>query len=120
LGICRSGQIMAVSVPILAFEQKPSSEQLPPPPPKTLGLQFAVDGKAQNVSVAAIDPAGSAADSGLQPGDIILRVQQQRVSTPEQAQAALRSRAEAKQPYAAVLVQRDDKRTWIPIALPGE
>jgi type II secretory pathway component PulC len=56
----------------------------------------------------------------LQAGDIILRVQQQRVSTPEQAQAALQARAEARQPFAAVLVQRDDKRTWIPVALPGD
>jgi len=47
-------------------------------------------------------------------------VQQQRVTSPEQAQAALRARADAKQGYAAVLVQRDNKRTWIPVALPGE
>jgi serine protease Do len=124
LGICRSGTIMSVDVPILGFEEhaKPTIE--PGPPPKVLGLQFATaggaDGKPPGVSVATIDPTGSAADSGLQAGDIILRVQQQPVTSPEQAQAVLQARADAKQGYAAVLVQRDNKRTWIPVALPGE
>jgi type II secretory pathway component PulC len=56
----------------------------------------------------------------LQAGDIILRVQQQRVRTPEEAEAALKSRAAAKQPYAAILAERDGKPNWIPITLPGE
>jgi serine protease Do len=101
---------------------RPAATQQPGPPPKILGLQFTAadgsEGKSGRVAVAAIDPAGSAADSGLQAGDIILRVQQQSVSSPEQAQAALQARTEARQPFAAVLVQRDDKPTWIPIALP--
>jgi serine protease Do len=122
LGICRSGTIMSVNVPILPYEMRPAATQQPGPPPKILGLQFTAadgsEGKSGRVAVAAIDPAGSAADSGLQAGDIILRVQQQSVSSPEQAQAALQARTEARQPFAAVLVQRDDKPTWIPIALP--
>ncbi|MFL5283651.1 MAG: trypsin-like peptidase domain-containing protein [Rhodopila sp.] len=123
LGICRSGTIMSVDVPILPFDQHPDKTLEPGPPPTALGLQFTAatgsDGKAHGVTVEAIDPSGSAADSGLQTGDIILRVQQQNVSTPEQAQAALKARADAMLPYAAVLVLRDDKRTWIPVALPA-
>jgi serine protease Do len=119
LGICRGGTIMTVQVPILPFEDlPPNGEVLPGPPPKTLGLQLAA--AKGGVAVAAIDPSGSVADSGLQPGDIILRVQQQRVSAPEEAEAALKAREAAKQPYAAILVERDDKSSWIPIALPGE
>lgn len=124
LGICRSGTIMAVNVPILAYDPHPQPIQEPGPPPKMLGLQFSAaegsDGTVRGVAVSAIDPTGSAADSGLQTGDIILRVQQQPISTPEQARAALQARAAAKQPYAAVLVERNEKRTWIPVALPGE
>ena len=71
------------------------------------------------VTVTAIDPSGRVADSGLLAGDVILRVQQEPVSSPAQVEAALRVREAAKQPYAAVLVLRDDKETWIPIALPG-
>ncbi len=119
LGICRSGTIMSVQVPILPFEHGPQSHDvLPGPPPKTLGLQLAA--APGGVTVSAVDPSGSVADSGLQPGDVILRVQQQRVRTPQEAEAALKAREAAKQPYAAILVERDDKPSWIPIALPGE
>jgi serine protease Do len=121
LGICRSGMIMSVDVPILPYEMHAPKGREPGPPPTILGLQFIAAGGAANksgVAVATIDPAGSAADSGLQAGDVILRVQQQPVATPEQAQAALQARADAEQPFAAVLVLRDDKRTWIPVALP--
>jgi serine protease Do len=124
LGLCRGGKIMSVEVPILPFEDKDAKTVVPGPPPKILGLQFAAtgdtDGKSTGVTVSAVDPNGSVADSGLQAGDIILRVQQESVSSPAQAEAALRAREAAKQPYAAVLVQRDDKQTWIPIALPAE
>jgi serine protease Do len=124
LGLCRGGKIMSVEVPILPFEDKDAKTVVPGPPPKILGLQFAAtgdtDGKSTGVTVSAVDHNGSVADSGLQAGDIILRVQQESVSSPAQAEAALRAREAAKQPYAAVLVQRDDKQTWIPIALPAE
>ena len=119
LGICRGGTIMSVQVPILPFEAGPQDHDvLPGAPPKTLGLQFAA--APNGVAVSAVDPSGSVADSGLQPGDVILRVQQRRVRTPEEAEAALQAREAAKQPYAAILVERDDKASWIPIALPGE
>lgn len=75
-------------------------------------------GNGPGVTVEAVDPMGSAADSGLRKGDVILRVQQRDVATPEQALAALQSRAASKHPYAAVLVRRDDKETWLPVALP--
>jgi serine protease Do len=53
-------------------------------------------------------------------GDVILRVQQQPVLTPEQAMAELQARTDAKHPYAALLVERDHKQSWIAIALPNE
>jgi serine protease Do len=115
---------MSVEVPILPFEQEAVKTAVPRPPPKSLGLQLAAandaDGKHRGVTVSAIDPMGSVADSGLQAGDVILRVQQQLVSSPAQAEAALHAREAARERFAAVLVQRDDKQTWIPIALPGE
>jgi serine protease Do len=124
LGLCRSGTMMSVQVPILPFEEDAPKTVIPGPPPKTLGLQLAAandsGGKLPGVTVSAIDPMGSVADSGLQAGDVILRVQQQLVFSPAQAEAALRAREAAKQRFAAVLVQRDDKQTWIPIALPEE
>nr|WP_294523936.1 trypsin-like peptidase domain-containing protein [uncultured Rhodopila sp.] len=124
LGLCRSGTMMSVEVPILPFEEHEPKTIVPGPPPKTLGLQLAAaddaDGTHRGVTVSAIDPMGSVADSGLRAGDVILRVQQQTVSSPAQAEDLLHDRVASKERFAAVLVQRDDKQTWIPIALPEE
>jgi len=87
---------------------------------RTIGLQLEAGprGGEPGVTVVSVDPAGTAASSGLQKGDIILRIQQDPVTGPEQALGILRAQSSSKHPYAAVLVERDKKRTWIPVAVP--
>jgi serine protease Do len=124
----RSGKMVSADVPILPAEPRARPSVPLAPPPKTLGVQFAAahggtmangDGRAAGVTIEAIDPAGSAADSGLQKGDVVLRIQQQDVAAPYQALAALRSRELSRQPFAAVLIRRDKQQTWVPVALPN-
>jgi S1-C subfamily serine protease len=110
---------MSVEVPITPLEGT-----MPPPPantahPKILGLRFATaTGPEPGAVLADVDPSGSAADSGLRKGDVVLRVQQQAVSTPDQVSRAIQARIAAKQSYAALLVKRDGKQSWMPIGLP--
>jgi serine protease Do len=123
LGINRGGQMSTVEVPVLALTAaKPTVKQTVPA--KIIGLHLTAGqpaaGKKPSVVVDAIDPSGSLADSGLRKGDVILRVQQQLVSTPDQAMAELQARTDAKLPYAALLVERDKKQSWMPVALPNE
>jgi serine protease Do len=118
LGICRAGKVLKVTVPIVPVDDKPEPLPGQSSPPTTLGLRLTA-AEASDVTVAAIDPTGSAADSGLRTGDVIVRVEDDAVSTPEQALTILTARAARKQPYAALLVRRNGKDTWIPIALPG-
>ncbi len=119
LALYRSGQVMTVEVPILPLE---GGRQLAPSDgyrPKALGLRFGDATRGQpGVTLSGIEPSGSAADSGLLMGDVILRVQQQAVSTPDEAMRAFQSRIDGKHAYAAVLVERDNKQTWLPVALP--
>ena len=68
--------------------------------------------------ISAIDSDGSAADSGLRQGDIVLEIQQQSVNSPDQAEQAVKTRMEAGQHFAALLVEREQQRSWIPVALP--
>ncbi|WP_428485199.1 trypsin-like peptidase domain-containing protein [Rhodopila sp.] len=122
LGLSRGATMSSVVVPILPLTEQKLPLPGQSPPPTTLGLQFAAASghdQASGVTVEEIEPSGSVADSGLQKGDVIVQVEQQAVSTPEQAVAALAARVAAKQPYAAVLVRRDGKESWIPIGLPG-
>ena len=119
LALYRAGKAMTVEVPILPLEGVTQPAASNGYHPKVLGLRFGdvVRGQA-GVTLSGIDPSGSAADSGLLKGDVILRVQQQSVSTPDEALRALQSRSDGKHAYAAVLVERDNKQTWFPIALP--
>jgi serine protease Do len=118
LGICRAGKVFKVVAPILPVDEKPEPLPGQSPPPTSLGLRPTA-AEQTGVTIAGIDPAGSAADSGLQTGDVIMRVEEDAVSTPEQTLKLLMARAATNRPYAALLVRRNSKDTWIPIALPG-
>jgi serine protease Do len=85
--------------------------------PRTVGLQFASAPRG-GVVVASVDPSGSAADSGIEKGDVILQVQQELVSDPQQALHILQALSVEKRGYAVLLIRRNEDQTWIPIAIP--
>jgi serine protease Do len=121
LALYREGKVMSVDVPIVELESAKQPAGMAGHQPKKLGLRFAAVPGGQpedGVLLEDVDRMGSAADSGLRKGDFVLRVQQQAVTTPDQASKALQSRIDSKQAYAALLVKRDDKQTWMPVALP--
>ena len=62
--------------------------------------------------------AGTASDSGIQKGDVILQIQQEVVTDPSQALRLLQVQTALKREFASVLVLRDGKSTWIPVAVP--
>ena len=71
------------------------------------------------MKVASVDPAGSAADSGIKQGDIILEVQQTPVSEPDQALRVFWARSSLQYRFAAVLVERRTKLIWLSLAVPN-
>jgi serine protease Do len=82
--------------------------------PRMVGLQLASVPQG-GVMVASVDPSGSTADSGIEKGDVILQIQQEPVSDPDQALHILQELSAEKRGYAIML---NDGRTWIPIAIP--
>jgi serine protease Do len=89
--------------------------------PRTLGLELAAvqggDGKS-NVTVVSVDPTGTAADSGIQKGDIIVEIQQTPVSDPVSALLMFGARSSLNRHFAAVLVRHDKKLSWLSLAVP--
>jgi serine protease Do len=85
--------------------------------PKAVGLQLA-SAPQGGVMISSVDPSGSAADSGIEKGDVILQIQQQPVSDPDQALHILRALSVEKRGYAIMLITRNGDQTWIPIAIP--
>ena len=85
--------------------------------PRAVGLQLA-SAPQGGVMISSVDPSGSAADSGIEKGDVILQIQQEPVSDPDQALHILRALSAEKRGYAIMLVTRNGDQTWIPIAIP--
>jgi serine protease Do len=120
LKLFRSGVIETVHVKILAWpEAKPVV--LHDGGPQRLGLEL-TSGWSENdkpiVTVASVDPTGTAARSGIQKGDIIVEVQQTPVSDPAETLQILQEQSSLRQRFAAVLVRHDKKLSWTSLAIP--
>jgi serine protease Do len=86
---------------------------------RKLGLELAPAEGTKGVTVSAVDPFGTAADSGIQKGDIIVEIQQTPVSDPDQALRLFSAQGAQRHHFAAVLVERDKKLSWMPLAIPN-
>jgi serine protease Do len=86
---------------------------------RKLGLELVSAETGKGVMVASVDPSGTAADSGIQKGDIIVEVQQTPVANPTQASQIFNQQADQRHHFAAVLVERDKKLSWMPLAIPN-
>ncbi len=120
LEIYRGGLTSTVHVTVQAWPQDETSVVQNNPQQK-LGLDFALakrDSGLPVTKVVSVDPNGSAADSGIQIGDIVIAVQQTPVTEPDEVLSLLSARALRQHPFAAGLVERGNKQTWIPISLP--
>ena len=119
LEIYRAGERKIVHVTIQAWpEEKP--DQPVGGPQLKIGMELALGQRKTGepaVVVASVDPAGTAADSGILKGDIVLQVQQTLVSDSAQASRLLEEQLSQKSPFAAILIERDKRRIWVPIVL---
>jgi serine protease Do len=118
LEICRGAVHQTVHVTIQAWpEAKPTI--IRDDGQRHLGLELVAADGDKRVTVTSVDPIGTAADSGIQKGDIIVEIQQTPVSDPEQALHLFSTQAAERHHFAAVLVERDKKLSWMPIAIPN-
>ncbi|HVY14977.1 MAG TPA: trypsin-like peptidase domain-containing protein [Rhodopila sp.] len=121
LGVNRGGQVHSVKVKIHEWPESPMPVTMRPDRP--LGLTLSSRPSAEGPStvvVASVDPNGTAADSGIRPGDTIVKVQHVAITTPEQATDLMNQRAGQKDPYSAVLVERAQKQMWLAVSLPAK
>jgi serine protease Do len=106
----------------LTIEAMPESKPIPPTgKPRTLGLTLVGEKRSNGdhiVKVASIAPNGTAAESGLRRGDILVEIQHTPVTQPEQVLQVLRDASSTNQHFAAVLVRRDRTLSWIALEAP--
>jgi serine protease Do len=120
LVICRAGAMQTIQVVMQAWPEA-NPIILDNNGPRTIGLEL-VAGQNNNgqpiVTVASVAPTGTAAASGIQKGDVIAKIQQTPVTEPGQAFRILGVRTATNHHFAAVLVEREDKRFWLSLAVP--
>jgi Do/DeqQ family serine protease len=77
-------------------------------------LQLGLPSTTQGPVVESVDPGGPAALAGLQPGDLILEVNRQRVRTPDDVQRALG--ASGNRPLLLLII-RNRQTLFVPVPL---
>lgn len=69
------------------------------------------------VVVAGVEPGGAAAQLGLGPGDVILRVGTQETTRVDEVQQAIDAARESGRPYVLLLVHGREGRRWYALSL---
>ncbi|MHB1219515.1 MAG: DegQ family serine endoprotease [Alphaproteobacteria bacterium] len=111
----------------------PGSKEKPPAEPKgvsELGMtmtaltddvrqRFQLDKEVNGVLITAVAPNSSAAERGISPGDIILQVQDEKVSTPGQIQAKVAKIKKDGGKTVVVLIQRSrgGQNAFVPLKI---
>ena len=120
LGILRDGKMETEHVTIQEWPEA-SPIVLSGDDRRELGLDL-VTRNAPNgspmVVVSSIDPTGTAADCGIRKNDVIVQVQQTPVADADEALRVFRTKSSLKHHFAAVLVDRGGKFSWISLAVP--
>ncbi|MFO1055714.1 MAG: DegQ family serine endoprotease [Dongiaceae bacterium] len=79
--------------------------------------QLGLDGSVKGAVVTQVVPDSKAAASGLQEGDVILKVGGQAVASPKDAVQRIHAAMAAKKPAVAVLVMRDGETSFMALQL---
>ncbi|MGH7121007.1 MAG: DegQ family serine endoprotease [Acetobacteraceae bacterium] len=129
-------ETLQVTVGHLAPETEVATKKSAPPaaPAETaissLGLSLAplstelrdkyhLGASQKGVIVTAVRAGGPAAEKGLKPGDVVLEVQQQEVSTPADVLDRLDAVRREGRPSVLMLIQRGNEMNWVPLPLGG-
>jgi serine protease Do len=79
--------------------------------------KYQLGANQKGVVVTDVAPDGSAAGRGLKPGDVIVEVQQEPVSTPADVQTRVDSVRKQDRKSVLMLIQRQDNLQWVPVPL---
>jgi serine protease Do len=107
----------------------PAARQRPRPPQpdaagQTGGLGMAVAPAArvmglgeEGLAVLRVDPAGRAADAGINPGDVILQVGGKQVSSADELARAIEAAAAQRKQHVLALVRRNDRQMFMTLPI---
>ncbi|MEM7173256.1 MAG: DegQ family serine endoprotease [Pseudomonadota bacterium] len=85
-----------------------------------LQSEFQLDDGAKGVVVTEVDPEGPSAQKGLRPGDVIVEVDQEEVSSPEEVAQLVESAKEEGYGVVTMLMYRQGDFQWVPVRIDGQ
>jgi serine protease Do len=78
---------------------------------------FGLDRGLNGVVVTQVAPDGTAAEAGLNPGDVVVEVQQENVALPEDVARLMAVARQQQRRYVAMLVHNADGLRWLALSL---
>ena len=82
--------------------------------------QFKLSADQKGVVVTDVDTDGAAAGRGLKPGDVIVEVQQQAVSTPAEVAERMDRYRKQNRKTVLMLIQSGEGLRWVPVPLAAD
>ncbi len=79
--------------------------------------KYQLGANQKGVVVTDVTPDGAAAARGLKPGDVIVEVQQEPVTTPADVQSRVDDVRKQNRKSVLMLIQRQDNLQWVPLPL---
>jgi serine protease Do len=79
--------------------------------------KYKIDGGIKGVLVTAVDPTSPAADKNVHPGDVIVEVAGQKVTTPEQITTRLAADHKAGKTVELFLISRGGNLAFVGLTL---
>jgi serine protease Do len=79
--------------------------------------RFSLRAESRGVVITEVAPASPAAERELRPGDVIVEVQQERVSTPQEVQERLERLRRQNRSTALLLIEGPQGQRWVPLRL---
>ena len=81
--------------------------------------RFGLKPEQRGVVITEVAPGSPAAERELRPGDVIVEVQQERVSTPQELRARIEQLRRQNRPTALLLVENQQGQRFVPLRLRG-
>jgi serine protease Do len=79
--------------------------------------RFSLRGESRGVVIMEVAPGSPAAERELRPGDVIVEVQQERVTTPQEVQERLERLRRQGRATALLLIESAQGQRWVPLRL---
>jgi serine protease Do len=81
--------------------------------------KYQIGADQKGVVITDVAPNGPASERGLKPGDVIVEVQQEEVTTPEDVQSRVETVRKQNRRSVLMLIQGQDGLRWVPLSLGG-